>query len=90
MQIGDTCYFCNVIPKCGIYECEELKIRTVADRYYVGVNIKTKQAIVFTEDMIDTYVFVHRIDAVQALREYEEKKNGHGNIAQVQGQEAEV
>ena len=70
MEIGTTCYFCNVVPQCGIYDCEELKVRTVAANYYVGVNVKTKQATVFTDDMMDKYVFMHRIDAVEALRNF--------------------
>lgn len=72
MELGSTCFYCDVVPQCGIYECEELKIRTKTDDYYVGVNTKTKQARPFTENMIDTYVFVHRIDAVQALRKFKE------------------
>lgn len=70
MIVGDTCYYCSVVPSCGIYEIEELKIRTVGDGYYVGVNDKTKQASLFNEDMIDVYVFNHRIDALEALRKF--------------------
>ena len=70
MEIGDTCFYCIVVPQCGTYECEELKIRTVADRYYVGVNVKSKQALMFTPDMIDAYVFRQRYEAVEALKEF--------------------
>lgn len=70
MDIGDTCFYCVIVPQCGTYECEELKIRTVTEKYYVGVNVKTKQALVFTPDMIGTYVFNQRYQAVEALKEF--------------------
>ena len=70
MQKDDVVYFCQVIPNCNIYEILELKIRTVTEKWYVGVDEKTKQAQIFTEDMIDQYVFTHRVDALEALRNF--------------------
>lgn len=75
MDIGSVCFYCTVVPPCGIYECLELIIRTVTNSYYVGVDVKTKQAMIFTEDMIDTYVFRTRSDAVQALKEFKDKND---------------
>lgn len=70
MDVGSTCYYCVVVPSCGTYECEELMIRTAKENYYVGVNVKTKQALVFTPSMIGIYVFNTRYEAVDALKEF--------------------
>ena len=75
MEVGGTCFFCSVVPACGIYECEELKVRTATDTYYVGVNDKTKQAMMFTPSMIGTYVFNNRYEAVEALKEFKSKND---------------
>lgn len=74
MSKDDVVYFCEVIPNCGIYEILELTIRTVSDKgWYVGVDKKTKQAQMFTEDMMDKYVFHNRSDALEALKTFRSK-----------------
>lgn len=75
MDVGSKCFYCIVVPSCGIYECEELTIRTTKATYYVGVNTKTKQALVFTPDMIGTYVFNTRYEAIDALKEFRGKND---------------
>jgi len=75
MEIGNICYYCIVVPACGIYKCEELRIRTAKDDYYVGVSEKTSQAMIFTNDMIGTYVFSTRHEAVDALKGFQEKND---------------
>lgn len=70
MSKGDHVYLCEVVPSCGIFELLDLVIRTVTDTYAVGVDEKTKQAHLFTYDMMDEYVFHHRIDALEALRDF--------------------
>ena len=73
MEKGDVVYMCDVVPNCSIYEVFELTLRTVEDTYAVGVDKKSKQAYMFTPDMIGDYVFNHRIDAVDALKGFKEK-----------------
>ena len=68
MKIGDTVFFCDVVPNCSTYEILELILRTVADGYCVGVDTKTKQAHLFTNNMVDKYVFTNRSEAIEALK----------------------
>lgn len=70
MEKGDRVYYCEVVPNCSIYEVLELVIRTVADNYYVGVDHKTNQAHIFTNDMINQYIFTTRHEALDALKEF--------------------
>ena len=72
MKKGDKVYYCEVVPNCDIYEVLELTIRTVEDGWCVGVDEKSKQAQLFTENMLDKYVFHHRVDAVEALKKFTE------------------
>lgn len=72
MEKGDKVYFCDVVPNCDIYEILELTIRTVMDTWCVGVDEKTKHAQLFTNDMIDKFVFRHRVDALEALKQFKE------------------
>ena len=75
MDIGNHVYYCEVLPNVGVYEIIELIIRTVGDGYYVGVDEKTKQAQLFTTNMIDEYVFVSRADAIEALKIFRGKND---------------
>ena len=78
MEKGDRVYMCQVVPNCGIYEILELVIRTVAEDYAVGVDETTRQAHLFTYDMLDKYVFNHRIDAIEALKIFREQGEKDG------------
>jgi len=75
MEKGDIVYYCQVVPNCSIYEILELKLRTIENDYYVGVDEKTKQAQIFTPSMIDVYVFRHRSDALEALKVFRGKND---------------
>lgn len=75
MEKGDVVYYCEVVPNCSLYEILDLTIRTVGENYWVGVDEKTKQAHMFTPDMIDVYVFRHRSDALEALKVFRGKND---------------
>ena len=42
---GDKVYYARIMPNLGLYEVCELKIRTVEDDYYVGLENKTSTFI---------------------------------------------
>ena len=52
------------MPTLGIYDVCELKIRTVADTYFVGTDKRDKRAFLLPYSAIGEYVFIDRKDAV--------------------------
>ncbi|MGF0102136.1 hypothetical protein [Bariatricus sp. SGI.019] len=70
----DTVYYTRIIPNCGIYDVLELKIRTVTDTYFVGVEKRDKQCFLLSYNDIGKIVFKDRKDAVMKVKEAEEHK----------------
>ena len=63
-KIGNTIYHARIMPTLGIYDVCELKIRTVADTYFVGTDKRDKRAFLLPYSAIGEYVFIERKDAV--------------------------
>ena len=70
----DTVYYTRIFPTLGIYDLEELQIRTVTDDYFVGTEKRTKKAYLFSYDLIDKTVFINRKEAVDKIKEAEKNK----------------
>lgn len=68
---GDMIYWSRCMPNVGIYDVVDLKVRTVTDTYFVGIEIKTKHAYLFYYSDIDKIVFMNRKDAVMNCTEKE-------------------
>ena len=71
LKIQDIVYYARIIPNVNIYEVSELRIRTAIDNWYVGVDTKDKQAIYFTENDIDSKIFLKRNNALSVVKETE-------------------
>lgn len=71
---SDVAYYARVLPTVGVYEVVEMKIRTVADDFFVGVDKLTKHAYMFKISDIDKTVFFDRKAALNVVKEAE--KNG--------------
>ena len=61
---GDIIYYSRIMPNLGIFDVYELKIRTVADTYFVGTDKRDKKAFLLPYSAIGEYVFMSRKDAV--------------------------
>ena len=61
---GDIIYYARIMPNLGIFDVYELKIRTIADTYFVGTDKRDKKAFLLPYSAIGEYVFVSRKDAV--------------------------
>ena len=72
LQIGDIVYYARIMPTLGIYDVCELKIRTVADTYFVGTDKRDKRAFLLPYSAIGEYVFIERKDAVDKAISAEE------------------
>lgn len=66
---GDILYYSRINPKAGIYDLCELKIRTVTDTYFVGVNKRDKQAHIFGYNALNSIVFENRAEALNKVKQ---------------------
>ena len=64
-KIGDIVYYARIMPTLGIYDVCELKIRTVADTYFVGTDKRDKRAYLFSYNAVGKCIFSNRKDAVE-------------------------
>lgn len=72
---GDKVYYARIMPNLGLYEVCELKIRTVEDDYYVGLEEKTKRAHLFSYKSFDKgTVFKDRKECLAKVKEAEKHK----------------
>ena len=67
----DVVYYTKIIPSCGIYDVYELRIRTVEDDWFVGIEKTDKQAHYFTKSDIGKTIFTDRNEAVRKVKEAE-------------------
>ena len=72
LQIGDIVYYARIMPTLGIYDVCELKIRTVADTYFVGTDKRDKRAYLFSYNAVGKCIFSSRKDAVEKVITAEE------------------
>ena len=71
-KIGDIVYYARIMPTLGIYDVCELKIRTVADTYFVGTDKRDKRAYLFSYNAVGKCIFSNRKDAVEKIITAEE------------------
>ena len=64
-KIGNTIYYARIMPTLGIYDVCELKIRTVTDTYFVGMDKRDKRAYLFSYNAVGKCIFSNRKDAVE-------------------------
>lgn len=74
MNKGDTIYFARTHPEVGIYEVLELHVRTVAEQYFVGTDVKSSQAFLFNYEDLNKIVFYDRQKALELVLEEEKHK----------------
>ena len=69
---GDIVYYARIMPNLGIFDVYDIKIRTVADTWFSGVEKRDKKVFLFPYSAIDEYVFLNRKDAVDMATNAEE------------------
>ena len=74
LEKGQTVYYARVIENVGIYEVLELKIRTVADTYFVGTEKRSKHAYLLNNSYLNETVFTDRAMALNIVKEAEKNK----------------
>ena len=71
-KIGDIVYYARIMPTLGTYDVCELKIRTVTDAYFVGMDKRDKRAYLFSYNAVGKCIFSNRKDAVHKVITAEE------------------
>lgn len=74
MKKGDIYYYARIIPSAGIYDLLEIKIRSVYDTYFVGIERRDKQAFLFNYSDIDKILFEDRKIALKVVKKAEKNK----------------
>lgn len=74
MKKGEIYYYARIIPNSGIYDLLEVKIRSVYETYFVGIERRNKQAFLFNYSDIDKILFVNRKIALKTVKEAEKNK----------------
>ena len=69
---NDIIYYARIMPNLGIFDVYDIKIRTVADTWFSGVEKRDKKVFLFPFSAIDEYVFLNRKDAVDVATNAEE------------------
>ena len=64
-KIGDIVYYARIMPTLGVYDVCELKIRTITDTYFVGMDKRDKRAYLFSYNAVGKCIFSNRKDAVE-------------------------
>ena len=67
---NDVLYYARISHNLGMYELCELKVRTVKDTYFVGLENRTKVAFLFGYGLI----FFDRKEALKKVKEAEKNK----------------
>ena len=69
---GNIVYYARIMPNLGIFDVYDVKIRTIADTWFSGVEKRDKKVFLFPYSAINKYVFLNRKDAVDMAMNAEE------------------
>ena len=81
INIGDTLYYARIMPRLGIFDVYDLKVRTVEDTYFVAIDKRDKKSYLFSYKDVDKTVFANREDALSKVKEAEKHKSGNMGIS---------
>lgn len=70
----DIIYYARIMPKLGIFDVYDLKVRTVTDTYFVAIDKRDKKSYLFNYSDINKTIFMNREDAVTKAKESEKNK----------------
>lgn len=62
---NDIFYYTRIIPNCGIYDVLEIKIRSVYDDYFVGIEKIDKHVFLFYYSNIDKILAVNKANEAE-------------------------
>lgn len=75
----DVVYYTRILPSSNIYDVLELKIRTVEEDWFVGIEKRDKQAFLFQNTELNKTVFKDRKKALEKVKAAESNKKEINN-----------
>ncbi len=72
VKVNDIVYFARIMPSLDVYDVYDLKVRTVEDTYFVGIDKRDKKSYLFSYNDIGKTVFLNRTAAVTKANEEED------------------
>jgi hypothetical protein len=70
---GDVLYYAQMMPTIPLFEVIEVKVRTVEDTWFVGMDKRSKHAYYFNNDDVNKIVFKNRKECLDIVLEAEAK-----------------
>lgn len=74
IKLGMEVYHARIIPQTGICYVQTLKVRTIFDDSFVGLDLVTKNAQYITNNNVGITVFIKRKDAEKIV--FDAQKSG--------------
>ena len=71
---NDIVYYARIMPRLGIFDVYDLKVRTIADTYFVAIDKRDKKSYLFNYNEIGKIVFTNRKEALNKTKEAEKNK----------------
>lgn len=68
LKKGQVLYYAQCLENCGVFEVLEIKLRTIEDTWFSGVEKRTRHAYLFSNKDIDKTVFVDREEALTVVK----------------------
>lgn len=72
LKKNDKVFYARIIESSNIFDVLELKIRTVEDDWFVGIEKRDKQAFLFHNTDIGKKIFTDRDEALNKVLDAEE------------------
>ena len=71
---NDIVYYARIMPRLGIFDVYDLKVRTVEDTYFVAIDKRDKKSYLFNFTDINKTVFTNREEALSKVKKEEKNK----------------
>lgn len=79
MKKGDIYFFARIL-RTGVFEVCEIRINSVTDEYFTGVDKKDGRTYLFDYPDLNTVVFKEREDALNLVKMEEDKYDYSENL----------
>lgn len=73
-SLGDVLYYAQILPNVGVYNLCDIKVCTLYDTYFAGIDKRDKRRYIFNYTEINQTIFENRLEALEIIKEAEENK----------------